>query len=132
MLQEAWRRLSRTAIVASIAFAELTACGAAGDGRYVGVASTEQGLCGQGFDEAGKATSTLLIRGSEVKFAPSDGVVVLEGRVDNSGHVLAQGITAGADRKPFLQVFEGDRSGSHIKGQFASPRCRMSVELTRR
>ena len=132
MLQKLWRRLSRTAVMASLALADIAACGAAGDGRYVGVASTEQGSCGLGFDEAGKAASTLLIRGNEVKFAPSDGVVVLEGRVDHGGHVLAQGTTVGADHKPFLQIFEGDQRGSQIKGQFASPRCRVSVELTRR
>ena len=78
MPQKVWRRLNRTAIMAGLALADIAACGAAGDGRYVGVASTEQGSCGLGFDEAGKAASTLLIRGNEVKFAPSDGVVVLE------------------------------------------------------
>lgn len=132
MPHKVWRRLNRTAIMAGLALADIAACGSAGDGRYVGVASTEQGSCGLGFDEAGKAASTLLIRGNEVKFAPSDGVVVLEGRVDHGGHVLAQGTTIGADHKLFLQVFEGDQHGSQIKGQFASPRCRVSVELTRR
>ena len=115
-----------------MAVAAVTACGAAGDGRYVGVALTSQGSCGSGFDGAGKAAATLLMRGNEVRFTPSDGVVVLEGKMDSNGHVLAQGSAAGADRTPFLQAFEGDRDGSRIKGQFASPRCRASVELTRR
>ena len=132
MILKAQLRPSWPAIQLSVALAVMTACSAAGDGRYVGTMSTKQGSCGPGFDETGKARSTLLIRGNEVKFTPSDGVVTLEGQVDSKGHVLAGNGTGNADHKSPLQVFEGDRTGLLIKGQFASPQCRASVELTRR
>ncbi len=127
-----WARLGRVAALAGVALAEMHGCAATGDGNYAGNASTEQGFCGPGFDGSGKAVATLSLRGTQAQFAPSDGVVVLEGRVSAAGHVLAQSNVAGADHKPFQQVFEGDRIGARVKGQFASPRCRASVELTRR
>ena len=130
MVWSVWARLSWVAALAGLL--GLCGCAAAGDGRYVGSASTEQGSCGSGFDASGKATATLLLHGAEAEFAPSDGVVVLQGHVDAAGHVLAQSSVAGADHKPFQQVFEADRKGAQVKGLFASPRCRASVELARR
>ncbi len=128
----AWAKLNWTASVAAIAVAAVSGCGATGDGRYVGTVSAEQGSCGAEFDGQGKATATLLLRGTEAKFAPSDGVVVLDGHINGAGHVIAQNSAAGVDHKPFLQVFEGERTGTRVTGQFASPRCRAAVELARR
>ncbi len=110
----------------------LSACTASGDGRFVGPLTTDQGACGLGFDDQGKATATLLLRGEAAKFAPTTGVLVLSGHVNGAGHVLAGNNTPGADRKPFPQVFEGERTGNQVVGRFATPRCRAAVTLTRR
>lgn len=118
-------------ICASLVGLALAGCGAAGDGRFVGSVATTEGACGLGFDGQGKSTATLMMRGKDVLFAPSDGVTVLGGHVNDSGHVLAGSNVTGADKKPFPQVFEGDRDGDRVRGVFATPRCRGRVELQR-
>ena len=105
----------------------LTGCAATAIGTYVGPLAVEQGVCGPD-----QATASLNLRGSNVQFAPNNGVVVLQGEVDNAGHVLAQSQTLGADHKPSSQVFEGQLAGDHITGRYATPRCRATVTLVRR
>jgi hypothetical protein len=104
----------------------------ANDGLYTGIMSTDQGACGPGFDDKGKAPSTLLLRSGQAQFSPVDGVEVLSGQVNDAGHVIASATTPGADRKPFQQVFEGDRHDRTVTGRYATPRCRATVTLTRR
>ena len=60
----------------------LAGCGPTGNGRFVGVVTTTQGACGLGFDAQGMSTATLMERGKSVMFAPTDGVLVLDGHVD--------------------------------------------------
>ncbi len=100
--------------------------------RYTGTLTTQQGACGTGFGPDGTSAATLVVRGADVQFAPSDGVTVLTGHASDKGHVVAESVTSGADHKPFQQVFEGDRDGDRVAGRFASPRCRASVVLTRK
>ena len=114
-----------------VALLMLSGCGA-GDERFTGTVTTERGQCGPGFDDQGKATATLMVRGKKVEFAPSNGVVLLNGNVDDAGHVRAGDSAPGADKKPFMQVFEGDRKGDEVVGRFATPRCRATVALNRR
>ena len=114
-----------------VALLGLAGCGS-GDARYVGPVATDQGSCGLGFDAAGRASATLIVRQDEATFYPSSGAQSLLGHVTNVGHVATSSTTTGADRKPFLQVFEGDVAGDRVSGKFATPRCRASVELTRR
>ena len=109
----------------------LAGCGA-GDVRYVGPVTTDQGACGLGFDGQGHAEATLLVRGAQASFLPTSGVQVLSGRVTGAGHVVAGSSEPGADRKPFVQAFEGDVAGQHVTGKFATPRCRASVAMERR
>ena len=100
--------------------------------RFTGPVTVEQGTCALGFDATTNTTASLVLRGNDVQFAPSDGVIVLTGQIDGKGHVVASSNATGADRKPFPQVFEGDRDGDRVVGRFASPRCRANVVLTRR
>ena len=109
----------------------LAAC-AAGSVRYAGTLSAEQGNCGIGFDAGGKAAATLVVQGTDARFAPTDGVTVLDGHISPSGHVTASSVAEGADHKPFQQVFEGDRTGDRVVGRFASPRCRAAAVLNLR
>jgi hypothetical protein len=119
-------------LVGGLVLVGLAGCVAASDGTYVGVVSTELGACGPGFDSRGKTTATLVLHGADVQFAPQDGVIVLNGHMDAAGHVIATNTAPGMDHKPFQQVFEGDRNGDQVVGRFASPRCRATVQLTRR
>ncbi len=107
----------------------LAGCGPAQQ-RFVGPVTATQGDCGFGF-EGGKATGTLSIRGKDALFAPTEGVVVLPGQVDASGHVQAGSSSAGADKKQFVQAFVGEVKGDSVSGTFATPRCRASVVMTR-
>jgi hypothetical protein len=109
----------------------LVSCGPPSDGRYAGHVVTSQGDCGLGFDPQGTATATLILRGGEAQFAPTDGVAVLPGHIEGAGHVLAGSNAIGADKKPFPQVFDGSLTGERVHGTFATPRCRASVDLTR-
>ena len=117
--------------IACVALLALAGCGA-GDERFTGAITTEQGQCGPGFDDSGKATATLMLRGKKAEFVPSDGVVLLSGQVDAAGRVRAGSSAPGGDKKPFPQVFEGERKGDQVVGRFATPRCRAVVTLTRR
>ena len=109
----------------------LAACSGSNDARFAGPITTVQGACSPGFAADGTATATLTLRGGNVVFAPSGGVIVLGGRIDGAGHVLAQSNAPGADKKPFPQVFEGELQADHVRGTFATPRCRATVDLIR-
>ncbi len=109
----------------------LSACSAGRNGRYTGVLSTQSGVCGLSAASDGQFKGVLTIRGDDVLFAPEQGVVVLRGRVDPAGHVVAADSQTGADHKPFTMVFEGDLHGDAITGRYATPRCRASVALSR-
>jgi hypothetical protein len=110
----------------------LGGCAAGGerDGRYAGTVTTDTGLCGLASGTR-PAVGALLIRRAEVEFAPDEGVIVLHGRVDETGHVVASATTLGADHKPFVMAFEGDLRGNHVEGRYATPRCRAVVKLDR-
>ncbi len=110
----------------------LASCAVSTDGRYAGLLTTQQGLCGTAEDSHGQSPASLSLSGKVAQFEPEDGVVILEGHVDSAGHVIAQSNAPGADHKPFLEVFEGDVTGGHVLGHFATPRCRADVTLTRR
>ena len=71
------------------------------------------------------------MRGDKVVFAPDEGVLALQGRIDAAGHVTASATTPGIDHKPFIMAFEGDLRDSRITGRYATPRCRASVRLDR-
>ena len=114
-----------------LALLALSGCGS-GDARYVGPVVTNEGACGLGFDGAGNASATLIVRKDEASFYPSSGSQSLLGHMSAAGHVLTSSTAAGADRKPFVQVFEGDVAGDRVVGKFATPRCRAAVEMTRR
>ena len=123
------RRIVNGALIFSLG---LASCSFDNNVRYAGSLTVGQGDCGPAFGKIGKSTATLMLRGKDAEFVPTDGVVVLRGRVTDSGHLVAESATIGADHKPFAEIFEGDVTDTHVIGQFGSPRCRASVELTRR
>jgi hypothetical protein len=112
-----------------LVIAALAGCGPLQQ-RYAGPITVTQGDCGTAF-HSGTTAADLSVRGKEALFAPNEGVVVLSGNVNDAGHVATQSNAPGADKKPFLQVFEGDVHGDHVTGVFATPRCRATVDLKR-
>jgi hypothetical protein len=104
--------------------------GGLGAGRYAGPVDAEEGICGP--VAGGKhLVGSLLIRRSEVIFAPDGGVLELRGHIDGAGHVTASTTTPGIDHKPFLMVFEGDLHGDTVEGRYATPQCRATARLQR-
>ncbi len=109
----------------------LAGCANTTNGLYLGLVSTQQGVCGPNDGNQAGTRASLTLRGKDVQFQPDNGVIVLEGHLDSAGHMLAQSNAPGADHKPFAQVFEGDLVGHRIVGRFATPRCRATVSLAR-
>lgn len=105
-------------------------CVAPGDGRYAGTMVMTQGVCGPGYEAGQPAQATLVLQDGKAEFVPNDGVAVLTGTIDGAGHVHVANTAPGADHKPFVQVFEGMRTGDSISGDYASPRCRAKVTVT--
>ncbi len=126
----AGRRRAAYVLAACILFG-LSACAGGPDGRYFGHMTTQTGICGLSATPDGRIEASLTIRGGDVLFAPEQGVVALQGRIDASGHIVAANTQPGADRKPFAMIFEGDLRGDTITGRYATPRCRAAVTLTR-
>ncbi len=116
---------------AACALLTLAACAGGPDGRYFGKMATQTGICGLSATPDGQIDASLTIRGGDVRFVPEQGVVVLPGRIDAAGHVIASDSQPGADRKSFVMVFEGDLHGDTITGRYATPRCRATVTLAR-
>ena len=123
------RRIVNAAVIFCLGLAN---CSGVNTARYAGSLTVEQGDCGPAFTQAGQNTATLMLRGKDVEFAPTNGVVVLRGRTTDTGHLVALNNTIGADHKPFSEGFEGDLTSSRVVGKFGNPRCRATVDLTRR
>ena len=109
----------------------LAACavGARND-RYAGSVDAEQGICGP-IGSGQHMQASLQIRGDQVLFAPDEGVVLLQGQIDPTGHLTASATAPGADHKPFPMVFEGDLRADAVDGHYATPRCRATVRMHR-
>jgi hypothetical protein len=111
----------------------LAGCAASGsiEGRYAGTVDVTAGVCGLSPGGAKQTKGTLMIKGDEVLFAPDEGVAVLRGKIDGSGHLTASETGPGVDHKPFPMVFEGDLRDGKVAGRYSTPRCRAVVELAR-
>lgn len=107
-------------------FLAFAACATGPGGRWVGPVTPEapSAACQPG-------RGVLTARDGKALFAPNEGTVVLEGTLASDGTVRAERNAPGADKKPFLQVFEGRLEGDRVTGTLSTPRCRHRVELTR-
>lgn len=103
----------------------LAGCGG-GTERYAGrmVPEAPSALCREG-------RAMLQVRSGQAVFVPDERALVLEGEVGADGAVRAGRETAGADRRPFAQVFEGRIEGDRATGVYGTPRCRHRVEMSR-
>ena len=109
----------------------LAGCIASGrNDRYAGAVEVEEGVCGP-VNGGAHLVGSLQIRGDQALFAPDEGVVLLQGRIDATGHVTASTTAPGPDHKAFTMVFEGDLRGNTVEGRYATPHCRATVRLHR-
>ncbi|WP_428394763.1 hypothetical protein [Lichenicoccus sp.] len=95
-------------------------------GHWIGTLHTLQGTC------PNTRSSTLVIDGHHLSFAPADGVLILQGmRVPGQTRLHAQLELPGANHKPFPMVFEGHPQGHAIVGLYGTPACRAEIQLRR-
>ena len=80
-------------------------------------------VCGEG------APATLVVRGGQFSFTPTDGVLNIVGTVAADGTLSGRLSTPGADRKPFTMVLAGRIAGDAAEGTYTTPRCRFRVSL---
>lgn len=110
----------------AVPIALLLAGCAAPERRYVGAGPACGGATGP---------ATLVRRGTEVALTPSDGAVVLRGRVDAAGQVQAswappaRGTAASRKQPPATRTAIGtiDADGAHLR--LAAPGCEAILEL---
>jgi hypothetical protein len=102
----------------------LAGCGgsASQETRYIG-AVTPDGACGQA------SRGTLTTAKGRFTFAPSDGVLLVQGEVAADGALSGTLATTGADRKPFVMRLTGTADGAHVVARFVTPRCGYDVRL---
>lgn len=121
--------LCRPMIDAALLAVLLAGCGEATDGRYVGT------LAGEGPSPCPPTRAVLLLRGTEARFVPDEGVIVLDGTLAPGGVIAAAAdrpgvrTDASGKRQPFRLGFEGRLENGRVHGAYATPRCRATVEL---
>jgi hypothetical protein len=101
--------LSRLALIIPLAFA---ACSTSPAGRWAGRVG-----------DPCPGTALLSVGRGQAAFVRDDGAQVLRGTVTPDGQVSARLETRGADKKPFVQSFNGRVRGDTATGTYASPRC---------
>lgn len=118
--------------VAGMAMLLLAGCGAPTDGRYVGQ------LVGDPPAPCPDSRAVLLLRGTEARFVPDEGIIVLDGTVAPDGTIATAaergssrggGGRSAAPPVPFRLVFNGRIEGGKVMGVYGTPRCRGHVEL---
>lgn len=107
----------------------LAACAAPpADGRWVGTITPEPGSApAPGCRGTGR--SVLTVHGTQATFLPDESSVVLSGDATPDGHVRASRTSLGADKKPYVMLFEGQVTGTTLTGTYAAPRCRAKVDM---
>jgi hypothetical protein len=102
----------------------LAACAADAPVTYAGDLVPQAGTCDP------PVRASLIKRGRDVDFTPSQGVLILTGQIAPSGAITAHLQTQGADHKPYALKLTANLSGTTITGDYITPRCRYAVRLT--
>ena len=94
------------------------------DLRWVGtITPQDEAACGA------PTQGTLTRRANGVTFTPNDGVLVISGTIDPSGHVHGALTLSGADHHPFPLVLDGTLAQDGFQGIYTTPRCQSQVRL---
>ena len=92
---------------------------------YFGAAIPQAGVC-----DPSQAAS-LTIRQNQVRFAPTQGVLVLSGSIAPDGAIKAVLTIPDANRKPTQYRLEARLTGSDVIGSYITPRCTSVISLKR-
>jgi hypothetical protein len=64
-------------------------------------------------------------------FAPNEGTLVLNGRIDAQGALAASASQPGGQHRPYTLAFQGQLTGDRVTGTLTTPECRAAVDLHR-
>jgi hypothetical protein len=101
----------------------LAQCSAGKDALYAGMVRPVAGTCNPAM------RATLSLYGSNVQFAPTSGVVVLEGSLREAGRIEANLERSGIDRQPEQFSLHATLREGVVAGDYITPRCHYTVEL---
>lgn len=78
------------------------------------------------------AQAELVMAEGRFQFAPTGGVVGIDGTLEKDGRLHGQRDAPGMDKKPFVQSFDGTlQADGSVTGTFVTPRCKAAVALRR-
>ena len=101
----------------------LSACADTRTESYFGNVTPQAGVC-----DAAQAAS-LTIRRDQVRFAPTQGVLVLSGKLAKDGAITATLTVADMNRKPRQYELNARLAGDAITGSYVTPRCTSTISL---
>lgn len=90
---------------------------------YFGTVTPQTGVC----DPA--HTASLTIRQGKVRFAPTQGVLVLPGSIATDGAITATLTIPDVNRKPTQYRLAARLVGDEISGFYITPRCTSAITL---
>ncbi len=90
---------------------------------YYGAVTPQAGVC-----DAAHAAS-LTIRQDHVRFAPTQGVLVLAGSIAPDGEINASLTLPDVNRKPTQYRLKARLAGDEITGSYVTPRCTSAISL---
>ncbi len=99
------------------------ACAGTRTESYFGAVTPQAGVC----DAAHAAALT--IRQDHVRFAPTQGVLVLSGSIAANGEINASLTIPDANRKPTSYRLNARLAGDDITGTYVTPRCKSTISL---
>ncbi len=101
----------------------LGACAGTRTESYFGKVTPGVGVC----DPAQAASLT--IRRDQVRFAPTQGVLVLSGNMAANGAITASLTVPDMNRKPTQYKLLARLAGDEITGSYVTPRCTSTINL---
>lgn len=99
------------------------ACAGTRNTGYFGTVTPQAGVC----DPAHAASLT--IRRDQVRFAPTQGVLVLSGSIATDGAIKAALTIQDANRKPTQYRLTARLADDEITGSYVTPRCTSTISL---
>ena len=101
----------------------LSSCAGTRMDAYFGTTIPQTGVCDP------PQAASLTIRREQVRFAPTQGVLVLSGSIAPDGAIKAVLTIPDINRKPTLYRLEAHLTGNDITGSYITPRCTSMVSL---
>ena len=101
----------------------LSACAGTRTESYFGDVTPQSGVCDPSHG------ASLTIRRDQVRFAPTQGVLVLSGSIAKDGMITATLTVLDMNRKPVQYRVAAHLAGDEVIGSYVTPRCTSSISL---